>query len=160
MINGRYQMNDQEIPTMNLDKEIEHSLRYTNFCESIQSLESLLQEKGTLSSPVRAEIVHILQQNWRNMGNPYLSVVSCNKIIPRANVVEVISNVRSKLLDFMLAIETEFGESVEIQDLKSKNKEITNIMHQTIINNNGDGNSINTGNGNSLSNNSDVAKCD
>lgn len=54
----------------------------------------------------------------------------------------------------MLAIETEFGESVEIKDLKTKNKEITSIMHQTIINNNGHGNSINTGNENSLSNNS------
>lgn len=154
VVNRHFQMNDQEIPTMNLDKDIEHFLRYTDFHESIQSLESLLQEKGVLSSPIRAEMVHVLQSNWRNMGNPYLSIVSCNKIIPRANIVAIISNVRSKLLDFMLAIETEFGESVEIQDLKSKNKEITSIMHQTIINNHGDGNSINTGNENSLSNNS------
>lgn len=154
VINGYMQYNDYEIPTMSLDKDLEHSLRHKNFMEGIKSLEDLIQEKGTLTSPVRAEIVQLIENKWIKMGNPYLSIVSCNKIIPRANIVAIISNIRSKLLDFMLAIETEFGESAEIQDLKSKNKEITSIMHQTIVNNNGDGNSINTGNENTLSNKS------
>ncbi|SFN06142.1 hypothetical protein SAMN05421594_0730 [Chryseobacterium oleae] len=154
VLNGNMKYTDYEIPTMNLDNEFEESLRNTNFPDSISALESLLQLDGGghLGTPLRREIVHMLEENWKAMGNPYLSIISCNKIISQSSIVAIISSVRSKLLDFMLAIETEFGESVEIKDLKSKNDEITSIMHQTIINNNGDGNSINTGNNNSSSN--------
>ncbi|WP_294249522.1 hypothetical protein [uncultured Chryseobacterium sp.] len=158
VVNGFTQYNNYEIPTVNLDEEIEHSLRTKNFFDSVNALESLIQEQGVLTSPIRAEIRQILENNWKRMGNPYISIVSCYKIIPKANIVAIISNVRSKLLDFLLAVETEFGESVEIKDLKSKNDEITSIMHQTIINNNGDGNSINTGDQNSLSNHSKRTK--
>ncbi|PRA97787.1 hypothetical protein CQ046_20130 [Chryseobacterium sp. MYb7] len=158
VLNGNMKYTNYEIPTINLDKEFESSLRCSSFQDSVSALESLLQFDGNLSIPVRPEIVHIIEQNWQAMGNPYLSIISCNKLLSRSSIVDIISNVRSKLLDFMLAIETEFGESVEIQDLKFKNEEITGIMHQTIINNNGDGNSINTGNENSLSNNSGSIK--
>ncbi|UQB67589.1 hypothetical protein [Epilithonimonas zeae] len=158
ILNGNWKYTDQEIPTMGLDEDFEKSLRTSNFFESIQSLENLVNEKGTLGTPIRAEIIQMIENNWRRMGNPYLSIISCNKIIPKANIVAIIASVRSKLLDFMLSLENEFGENTEIKDLKTKNPEITNIMHQTIINNNGDGNSINTGNENSLSNNSEVAK--
>lgn len=152
-INGNLKYTDHEIPTMSLDKDIEHSLRHKDFLEGINSLEDLIQEKGIITVPVRAEIMHLIERKWIKMGNPYLNLISCYGIIPKSNIVSIISNVRSKLLDFMLAIETEFGDSVEIQELKTKNKEVTSIMHQTIINNNGNGNSINTGNDSSLSNN-------
>ncbi|MFC4686581.1 hypothetical protein ACFO4P_06500 [Epilithonimonas pallida] len=156
ILNGNWKYPDHEIPTMGLDEDFEKSLRTSNFYESIQSLENLVKEKGTLGTPVRAEIMQMIENNWINMGNPYLSIISCNKIIPKANIVSIIACVRSKLLDFLLTIENEFGDDIEIKDLKRKNTEITNIMHQTIINSNGTGNSINTGNDNSLSNNTKI----
>ncbi len=153
VINFNTKYSNQEIPTSNLDKALEFSLRHTNFTVSISALESLInQNTNVLVSAISAELTHQLEVNWVNMGNPYLSIVSCNRIITKGQIVAVIANVRSKLLDFMLAIETEFGESVEIKDLLDKNKKITTMMHHTIINNNGSGNSINTGNDNLLSN--------
>ena len=94
------------------------------------------------------------------MGNPYASIISCNKIIPHANLTAILSNVRSKLLDFMLVLEKEFGTITEITDLKTKNKEITNVMNHTIINNSGDGNSINTGDNNIIKNSNNITKND
>jgi hypothetical protein len=45
----------------------------------------------------------------------------------------------------MLKIDDEFGNITEIEVLKTKSKEISTIMSQTIINTSGDGNVVNTG---------------
>lgn len=58
---------------------------------------------------------------------------------------DVLSKVRNSLLDFMLKIDSEFGNISEIEELKTKKNEISTIMSQTIINNSGDGNILNTG---------------
>ncbi|MDM1525552.1 hypothetical protein HX091_06260 [Myroides odoratimimus] len=150
MINGNYKYTDIAIPTVGLSKKFNSSLTRTNFTDSISSLENLIKEKGTLGSPLSAETTSLIEANWRNMGNPYLSLISCRKIISKASIVEIITNVRSKLLDFMLLIEKEFDTFTEIKELISKNKEITSIMNQTIINNSGNGNSINTGDNNDI----------
>ena len=157
---GHWNITDVEIPTIGIDKELEENLRTTDFYENITSLDKLSKSTETLTSPVRAEVLSILQNNLRNMGNPYASIISCNKIIPQANLTAILSNVRSKLLDFMLVLENEFGTITEIADLKTKNKEITNIMNHTIINNAGDGNSINAGDNNIISNSISITKND
>ncbi len=60
-------------------------------------------------------------------------------------MTEILTYVRNNLLDFMLKIDSEFGNITEIEELKTKKKEIATIMNQTIINNTGDGNVVNTG---------------
>lgn len=157
---GHWNLTDVEIPTLGIDRELEDNLRTTDFYENITSLDKLSQSTETLGSPVRAEVLFVLQKNLRKMGNPEASIISCNKIIPQANLTAILSSVRNKLLDFMLILEKEFGTITEITDLKLKNKEITQIMNHTIINTSGDGNSINTGNNSTISNSSTVTKND
>lgn len=147
-INGHLQYNDQPIPTVGLKSELEEMLRSMDFYQSISSLETLKGENksGKLEQTFPAELTGLIQQNWRKMGNPYLQLINCKKSISVNAVVEILAFVRNNLLDFMLKIDSEFGNITEIEELKTKTKEIATIMNQTIINNSGDGNVVNTGN--------------
>lgn len=146
-INGSMQYNDQPVPTMGLKKEFEIVLRSMDFTQSISSLETLKGENksGTLEHTFPAELTGLIQQNWRKMGNPYLQLINCKKSISVNAVVEILAFVRNNLLDFMLKIDSEFGNITEIEELKTKKEQITSIMNHTIINTSGDGNVVNTG---------------
>lgn len=146
-INRQMQYNDQPVPTVGLKREFEEMLRSMDFYQSISSLETLKGENksGMLEQTFPAEITGLIQQNWRKMNNPYLQLVNCKKSIPVNAVVEILAFVRNNLLDFMLKIDSEFGNITEIEELKTKKEEIATIMNQTIINNSGDGNVVNTG---------------
>lgn len=146
-INGSMQYNDQPVPTMGLKKEFEVVLRSMDFAQSISSLETLKGENksGTLELIFPAELTGLIQQNWRKMGNPYLQLINCKKSISVNAVVEILAFVRNNMLDFMLKIDSEFGNITEIEELKTKKEQITSIMNHTIINTSGDGNVVNTG---------------
>ncbi|GAA4239620.1 hypothetical protein GCM10022291_34700 [Postechiella marina] len=152
-VNGNMKYTNQPIPTIGLDKIFQKNLQSTEFQDSITALENLIDnnDSSTLASPLRAEIVGMIEENWIGMGNPYLQLMNVSKIIAKSAIVEVVSKVRNKLLDFMLKVDEEFGSLTEIKDLKEKQKEISTIMSQTIINTSGDGNVVNTGDKNKIS---------
>lgn len=145
--NGNMKYTNQPIPTIGMDLEFQKILQSTEFYESITALANLINstDSSTIGSHVKAEIVGLIGQNWINMGNPYLNLMSVTKIIGKNAIIEVVSKVRNKLLDFMLAIDQEFGNLTEITELRDRKNEITTIMNHTIINNSGDGNVLNTG---------------
>lgn len=146
-INGNMQYNDQPIPTAGLDLELEETLKSFDFYQSISGLENQQKENksGTLEYTFPAEIIGLIQHNWRKMGNPYLQLVNAKKVISIHAVTEIVSTVRNTLLDFMLKIDEEFGNLTEIEDLIAKKEQIEQIMSQTIIHTTGHGNIINTG---------------
>lgn len=145
-VNGNMKYSNQPIPTIGLDKVFQKNLQTTEFQDSITALENLIRnnDSSTLASPLRAELVGIIEANWIDMGNPYLQLMNVSKVIAKSAIVEVVSKVRNKLLDFMLKVDEEFGSLTEITELKTKKEEITTIMNTT-INNSGDGNVVNTG---------------
>ncbi|MDQ1772990.1 hypothetical protein GQR60_19240 [Labilibaculum sp. A4] len=146
-INGEMQYNDQPVPTIGLNKQMEKSIRSVKLAQSILSLENMKGERtsGLLESLFSSEITAMIQQNWRNMGNPYLQLINCKISISVNALNEILSYVRNNLLDFMLKIDSQYGNITEIEELKTKQEEIATIMNQTIINNIGDGNVLNTG---------------
>lgn len=146
-INGSMQYNNQPVPTIGLNEGLEKIIHSVNFNQSITSLENLQTDNksGILERTFPAEITGLIQNNWRKMGNPYLQLINCKVSIGVSSVTEVLSAVRNRLLDFMLKIDHEFGDITEIEELKTKSKEISTIMSQTIINTSGDGNVVNTG---------------
>jgi len=146
-INGSMQYNDQPVPTVGLNRKFEDVIHSMNFNQSISSLEIIIaeNESGMLERPYPAEIVGVIQQNWRKMGNPYLQLINCIISIPVNAVLEILSFVRNNLLYFMVKIDSEFGNITEIEELKTKKEQISTIMNQTIINTSGDGNVVNTG---------------
>lgn len=136
------------IPTIGLAEELEEFMTTFKFQQSIPSLESQLKtnQSGLLEYSFPAEVVGYVQNNWIKMGNPHLQVLTVRKTVSIGAICEIISSVRNKLLDFVLKVDDDFGNLTEIDELKGKQNEIIQIMRQTIINNLGDGNIINTGN--------------
>lgn len=157
-LNGGMKYTNTQIPTIGLDKDFEKKLRFTDFIESISSLESLVskEKSSTLSGAIRAELSSLIEQNWQNMGNPYLQLISVYKSMSKNSVIEIITNVRNKLLDFMLELDGKYGDLTEIKDLKMKKEEISSIVNNTIIN--GDGNVLNTGKKSKITNTSNINK--
>lgn len=157
-LNGNMKYTNTQIPTVGLDKAFEKKLRTTDFTESISSLENLVskEKSSTLSGSIRAELSSIIEDNWQNMGNPYLQLISVYKSISKNSVIEIITNVRNKLLDFILELDGKYGDLTEIKDLKMKKEEVSSIVHNTIIT--GDGNVLNTGKNSKIVNSPNINK--
>ncbi|WP_073019200.1 AbiTii domain-containing protein [Flavobacterium micromati] len=157
-INGTMKYTNTQVPTIGLDKSFEKKLRTTDFIESISMLEKLIisNKSSTLNGAIRAELSSIIEENWINMGNPYLQLISVYKSMPKSSVVEIIINVRNKLLDFMLELDGKYGNLTEIKDLTMKKEEISSIVNNTIIT--GDGNILNTGKKSTIKNTPNINK--
>jgi hypothetical protein len=78
------------------------------------------------------------------MGNPYFQILDARKVFSASSPSQIISYVRSTLLDFILKLDDEFGSTIDINELKKHNDIIKTILYQTIITT-GDGNILNTG---------------
>lgn len=159
-INGNMKYSNQPIPTLGLGPMFEDSLNKTYFLQSISILENYSNEETTdiFESPIPAEIVGFIEENWRKLGNSYLQLVNVNKIIPKSSYTQIVTIVRNKLLDFMLEIDAQFGNITEIDQLKKKPELITKIVNKTIINNIGDGNISNTGDNATIKANIKISK--
>ncbi|MEN2402382.1 hypothetical protein GKZ90_0021510 [Flavobacterium sp. MC2016-06] len=157
---GNQQYNNQPVPIIGIDDEFRKSLTNMNFYDSVSSLENLKREdgRGKLEHVFPAEITGLIEENWINMGNPYLQLVNCKRWVAGNAVAGILASIRNNLLDFMLKIDSEFGNITEIEELKTKKKAIATIMNQTIINNTGDGNILNTGGKANISANISIAK--
>lgn len=144
---GHLQYNDQPIPTIGLSENYEELLTTMHFTQSVESLEfsKSSNKSGNLEHIFPSEVTGIVQENFRKLGNPKLHLIYCKKSISISAVNETLAIIRNKLLDFMLQIDSEFGDITDINELKTKNIEISTIMSQTIINNSGDGIILNTG---------------
>jgi len=145
-INGNFKYTNQPIPTFGLADDMIEALHSMDFYQSVSTLESYLgqNESGKLEQIFPAELAAYLESNIRKNGNRFFHLVSAHKFISINSVTQVISVIRSKLLDFMLKLDEEFGNIAEIEDLRHKNESITKYMSQTIITT-GDGNILNTG---------------
>lgn len=150
-INGTMHVPDQPLPLSGLPNDFQKALRQMNFVQSVEGLESLIKNsKGDLleySFP--AEVTSVIEHNIRKKGNPYLQLIRARRYVSSAVLSETLSAIRSKLLDFSLKIEEEFGYVTEFEQLKSKNDKISRIMSQTIIT--GNGNVVTSGNSNQVS---------
>jgi hypothetical protein len=136
------------LPLAGLDKDIFNMLTENNINEGVSVLEKFLSDDNPsqrLHNDLPPELTAIIEKNIHNYGgfNRDLHIVKAWKVINLSTIERVVSSVRSKMLDFMLALEKEYGTEFEIE--KIDNKTITTIMNNTVYNH-GDGNITNTGN--------------
>ncbi len=142
-VNGNKQYSRAQVPLGDITDEERHLLTDFVIKDSISSVEKM-QESKDLKISVSADAKAFIEHSVRSLGNRFFEILVVYIDVPSALFANILAIVRSKLLDFMLAIEHEFGQETELEDLRAKNKLINQIMHTT-INNNGDGNVINTG---------------
>lgn len=147
---GSMKYTNQPIPTSGLTFNIISK----NFKDSVSSLEQTIKnaESQTLIQPLPAEIVGLLEANWQSYGsrNEYIQLINARKVIAVTAFSDILTQVRSRLLDFMLEVDKAYGNLTELKDLNKENNKISQIMNQTIINANGDGNVVTTGNYNDI----------
>ncbi|WP_439490428.1 hypothetical protein [Algoriphagus sp.] len=165
-INGRWKAEKQILATMNLPDFVRESVEQMTFYQSLSVLESYLEDDKmrTISVSIPAEVIEILNDTYQNMGNPYLTVYSAYKQVHIGAVEQIIAEVRNRTLDLILKLEQEFGFDIDMHGLMEKKSDVNyviqNIMNKITINNDGDGNIINTGNDNDITSKININKSD
>jgi plasmid maintenance system antidote protein VapI len=165
-INGRWKAEKQILATMNLPDFVRESVEQMTFYQSISVLESYLKDDKMkmISVSIPAEVIGIITDTYQKMGNPYLTVYSAYKQVHIGAVEQIITEVRNKTLDLILKLEQEFGYDIDMQALMEKKNDVNyliqNIMNQITINNDGDGNVINTGSNNEIISKINISKSD
>lgn len=147
-LNGNKQYTNVDVPVGHLDNEILEKLIAIYDRDSVSSIEKLIGQKGVKMS-LNSYVKPYLEDSIRELGNWYFELTSVYLEIPATFLSNILSSVRSKLLEFMLALEQEFGVEADITILSKNNQTITHIMNTT-INNSGDGAVINNGDNNNI----------
>ncbi|SFN06124.1 hypothetical protein SAMN05421594_0729 [Chryseobacterium oleae] len=160
------------LPVSMLEEPFKSIYKYVKVREGISSIEQLGKE-ATLDGDSNKEIgvafpmemLRILQTPARKLyqSDVRIDVVGATLCTSKNIIVEIPNAIRTKLLDFVMSIAKEFGYYIEIETFNKNpeinNQTINNYM-STTINNNGDGNLINTGNHNKIENNVQINKGD
>ena len=164
-MNGYYQYQNQALSTCDLPEPLAEKLNTKELDESVSVLESLYRstrdEKngGVLSIVIPPEAVSFMEHKIREKGNPYFHIIKAWRELGADYILQTLSVIKSKLLDFMLALEEEFGMETPIENLQANKNKVTQIMNSTIINA-GEGNVINTGENSNLTVNITINKGD
>lgn len=145
-LNGLAKGSNMAFPVAQIPKRELDEITSIEVRDSITSIELMINKKG-LKISVNSNRRLYLQNSIRNMGNPQFQIISVYLEIPAFLFTNILSSVRSKLLDFMLELEKKFGYEAEIDELKAKKDMVTQIFH-TAISTNGNGNIITSGNHN------------
>ena len=147
-INGNKKYSNVDVPVGHLKGEVLDKLTLIFYRDSLSSLEELIgKENVTISIDSFGR--NYLENSIRELGKPFFEFTSVYVVIPATFLSNILSNVRSKLLEFILQLEKEFGVEADITTLSNNNKVITQIMNTT-INNSGDGAIINNGDNNKI----------
>lgn len=156
-----------EIPISMLDENFKKTIEATSIYFGVEYVEK--KKEGSLDR----EIVSIFPLEFLPHVQPIINkiikgvtpwyVQQVESVYNSIVFFNIVSNIRTKLLDFVMEIGEKFGMNVEVNTFKkstdTNNKIINNIMNTTIYNN-GDGNFTNTGNSNSITNSINIVKND
>lgn len=161
-INGNRQFNNVSVQIFGLSEKMKDFMMIFEISSGIQTIESGITSNtsGTIEMRLPMELQKQIETNIIKNGNPRFQLLEVRKEISAAFLIQIVSNVRSKLLDLALQLEQTFGVEIDIIALSKKddsvNKTINTIMSQIVINTTGHGNIINTGNENEIVNHSVV----
>jgi hypothetical protein len=158
-----------EIPISMIDERIRSALKYIDAREGIATIEKMNDEmserpdNNQIERSLPIEMLPLIQPAVVKLykSDVRISAVGA-KIIGNGNfILEIPNAIRTKLMDFAMEIVDDFGYEISIETY-NKNQEKNNqtIIHQmnTTINNNGDGNVINTGSKNKIVNQNEFYK--
>jgi len=156
------------LPASMLEEPFKSSLQYVFVREGITVVEKMAKDAANpdfsdIGSAIPLEMLPMLQEPARKLykSTARIDVVSARLSGNAHVVIEIPDAVRTRLLEFTMSIGESFGYNIEIATFNKKqganNQTIIHQMNNT-INNSGDGNILNTGNDNTLSNNVQLYK--
>ncbi len=108
------------IPIMHLkDKELDF-FTIIKFSDSISTIESLSKGEDTLYFSLGLEFAPLLTKNLDSS----LNVTNLKRQVAKSQILGILTQIRSRLLDFILDISEKIPEDISDKDIKSKSKEI------------------------------------
>lgn len=115
--NMAYQVNGHPIPLGHLDDDVRKSLETFELSQSLAVLEQFADsESDSLERPLPMEWIPLLNQG---LSNDYrIQKAWCQ--ISVTGIVQILTEVRSRLLDFLLELNSEFGAEMTDEQFKSK----------------------------------------
>lgn len=147
---GYIKYSKRQFGIAHLDEEFKNSLLNINIYSSISTLIEMKGSGATLGKPIPPEVFYMLQSNT----NAHITDASVD--IDSSRVNDIISKVKTKILETLLFLEKEFGNLDDLDiDMSTKNikelKEIVNHIQVNLYDN-----SITIGDNNKIKN-SDIA---
>lgn len=129
--NGFQRATNAQIPTSHLDSKLQEALSKTNMTTSVSNLEHLAANKDeSLGQPLPPELCGYISRNFPYDG---FVVEFAKKSLTKGQIVSILAQIRSKLLEFILELDKE-KKDAEITSIS--NKEVDKILTTTIIGNN------------------------
>jgi hypothetical protein len=132
--NGAYRYTDQILPTAHLKEPLRSNLEKTNLMQSIAVLEGYACDDKNLSISVAPEIYHLLSEA---LGNGYNVERAWGKHSV-GGMVQVVTEVKSRLLDFVLELSERMPEELNREEMRaaSRQKNVSDLFSHTVIGDN------------------------
>lgn len=142
--------------------------KYVIIGGGIVQIEKLIEQSqsqgGNVGSVLPMEVLPYLQEPANKLfKNPFglkLTIIQVTTFCNPNFIVGIPSNIRTRLLNFIMNIAEQFGYDIEIETFNKEPENNKIIIEQmnNVINNTGDGNTINMGNNNHNENNISIHK--
>ena len=147
---GYLKYSTRPFPINHLDKDMKENLLSAYMYSSISTLVEAIKENKNLCKPIPPELYPMLQSSSNaHIDNAYVDV-------DISNIIDLVSTVKTKILDTLLLLEKEFGNLDDLDiDLSNKTTEEKNTIIKKLYINLYD-NSVSIGNNNKIKN-SDIA---
>lgn len=141
--NSVYHYSNQPLPLAHLDKQLRTNLKTTYLMQSIAVIENYSKEDENLSISIAPELYPSIS---KGLGNGYEVVRAWGKHSV-GGMLQVVTEVRSRLLDFVLELSERIPEELGKEEMKEASKKagVSELFNNTVIGNNatfvfGDGN--------------------
>jgi hypothetical protein len=153
MANGFYHYKNVPVPIGHLPEDMQAKINTVSMRESVSSLEQLSNATtGRISRPVALEFLTLLNHG---IDSDY-QTVTAEFIITPASLKQIITSVRSKLLDMILEVDKEFSSEGDLISQSGRDK-VEQIFNVTIT---GSNNTVQAGHNNKQRVNTAVSKND
>jgi hypothetical protein len=141
IIKDGYKYTNYPILAIGVEGNLKKYLEEICFQGSIKSIESLIQQYQTnndLGENLFPEAITLLQHHIMLSKFPKYQILDAHKICSSESPIQIIACVRSKLLEFIIKIDEDLGNNLDMNELKKHNESITKIMNKITIKNSGD----------------------
>lgn len=165
LTNYAYSYQDQPLPLSIFNDDIIQAILSFKIDSGIKAIEEIASGRNghTVVKPFGVDFDAMLTREAKKNGAKF-KISNARIIITTSEFTNVIGKIRSKLLDLVLEVESEFPNIDEELNNKISKEEVsntvTNIMTQVNINTNGQGNVITAGSNNTIKANINISKGD
>ncbi len=134
--NGYQRAKNYPIPLIGLEKELREGILKVNLFQSISTLDEFVQKEkgGKMIMNIPPEMYDYLS---KDLDNGFV-IEYARREIDRVQVLQTLTSVRTKLLDFLLKLNDEVGDENDLKPFSEGNPKdkIASIFHSSVFGNN------------------------